>query len=82
MARVAALWTLPRVRVWLLVLLAVLSLGWTQDDHERAKRLKDAGKIIPLEKILPSGRAGQHGRLLDTITGHNSCCFALLAALF
>jgi uncharacterized membrane protein YkoI len=65
MLRAANLWTLTTARVGLMVLLVVLTMGLAQDDHERAKRLKDAGKIIPLEKILTTVREGHHGRLLE-----------------
>jgi uncharacterized membrane protein YkoI len=66
MPRAADLWTLTTAGVGLLVLLVGLSMGClAQDDHERAKRLKDAGEIIPLEKILATVRKEQLGRLLE-----------------
>jgi uncharacterized membrane protein YkoI len=48
-----------------MVLLVMLTMGVAQDDHERAKRLKDAGEIIPLEQILATVRQDQLGRLLE-----------------
>jgi len=65
MLRAAALWTLTTVGGGLLALLVGLTIGWAQDDHERAKRLKDAGEIIPLEQILATVRQEQRGRLLE-----------------
>ncbi|MDH5376760.1 MAG: PepSY domain-containing protein [Gammaproteobacteria bacterium] len=34
-------------------------------DHERVRILKEAGKIIPLEKILQIARSEKQGRVLD-----------------
>jgi hypothetical protein len=65
MPRAADLWTLTTVGGGLIVLLVALTMGLAQDDHERAKRLKDAGEIIPLEKILDTVREDHRGRLLE-----------------
>jgi uncharacterized membrane protein YkoI len=65
MRRAADLWTLTTAGAGLMVLLAVLPSGLAQEDHERAKQLKDAGEIIPLEKILATVRKEQLGRLLE-----------------
>ena len=65
MPRTADLWTLTTTGGGLVALLVGLTMGLAQDDHERAKRLKDAGEIIPLEKILDTVREDHRGRLLE-----------------
>jgi uncharacterized membrane protein YkoI len=65
MPRVADLRMLTSAGIGIMVLLGMLTSGWTQEDHERAKQLKDAGEIIPLEKILATVRQDHLGRLLE-----------------
>ena len=65
MRHAAALWMLTIGGGGFLVLLVGLAMGLAQDDHERAKRLKDAGEIIPLEQLLATVREAHRGRLLE-----------------
>ena len=46
-------------------LMVLLSIGFADGDHDTAKRLKDSGEIIPLEKILEAVRKEHPGRLLE-----------------
>lgn len=48
---------------------AVLALSYgapTRADHDRARALREAGVIVPLEQILEGVRAVYPGRLLET----------------
>ena len=43
-----------------------MTLGWTEEDHEDIKRLRDAGDILPLEAIIDNFREQhQGGRILE-----------------
>jgi len=53
-----------------LLLLSLILLGsgsvHADDDHERARQLREAGEILPLETILSQVRArGDTGRVLE-----------------
>lgn len=39
---------------------------FAEEAHHRAKRLKDAGDILPLEKILEKAKRRYPGRVLET----------------
>jgi uncharacterized membrane protein YkoI len=53
--------------VALIVLSLILfdGLGFADDDHDRAKRLKEAGEILPLERIIEMAKKDRPGRLLE-----------------
>ncbi len=40
------------------------------DDHNEARRLKDAGKIIPLEQIINKARQLHQGRIIEIELEH------------
>ena len=49
-----------------LILFAVSTgTGLADDDHERARRLLEQGRIVPLEQILEQARSRHAGRLLE-----------------
>jgi uncharacterized membrane protein YkoI len=48
-----------------IVLLTGTTLAHADDDHERAKRLREAGDILPLETILQKAREVQPGTILE-----------------
>lgn len=48
----------------LCLLLPVVS-GASDDDHDAAKRLREAGEIVPLEKLLVDVRSRHGGRILE-----------------
>ena len=46
--------------------LLVFTLGaGAEDDHDRARRLRDAGDILPLEALIERARAERPGRILE-----------------
>ncbi|MBF0153061.1 MAG: peptidase [Magnetococcales bacterium] len=46
--------------------------GQADDDHEEARRLMQAGTILPLEKIVAESRKVRQGRLLEvTLKRHH-----------
>lgn len=51
----------------LIVLILILfdRAGFADDDHDRAKRLKEAGEILPLERIVEMAKKDHPGRLLE-----------------
>lgn len=52
---------------WLstLVLLLVANTALASGDHESARRLSEAGEILPLETILEKAQQHQPGRILE-----------------
>jgi uncharacterized membrane protein YkoI len=46
-------------------LLAVTLGVSAEDDHDRARRLRDAGDILPLETLIERARAERPGRILE-----------------
>lgn len=46
-------------------LLAVTFTAGAEDDHDRARRLRDAGDILPLETLIERVRAERPGRILE-----------------
>lgn len=40
--------------------------AFAEETYQRAKRLKDAGEILPLEKILEKAKRRYPGRVLET----------------
>ena len=38
---------------------------FADEDHEMARRLRESGKLLPLEQILESARAVQSGDVLE-----------------
>ena len=48
----------------LVVLFSAALTGYADDDHDRAKKLLDAGDILPLESILIKARERQPGKIL------------------
>lgn len=49
----------------LFVLTGTVERGVADDDHERARRLKEAGDILPLERIIEEARRVHPGRILE-----------------
>lgn len=48
------------------LLLGVLSAFVLADeDHEQARRLKEAGEILPLQQIIKKAKSIQQGRVID-----------------
>lgn len=59
------------VRFLLLLLLIGVSISGMQaaaseDDHELARKLRDAGEILALEEIVRYARSAKSGELLET----------------
>lgn len=46
-------------------LLAFTLGAGAEDDHDRARRLRDAGDILPLETLIERARAERPGRILE-----------------
>lgn len=51
--------------VLILILFAGTSLALADDDHDRAKQLKEAGEILPLERIVEMAKKDRSGQLLE-----------------
>jgi len=49
----------------LLMLVTTMEFGVADDDHERARRLKEAGDILPLERIIEEARKIHSGHILE-----------------
>jgi uncharacterized membrane protein YkoI len=49
-----------------LALLAGAGAGFAFEDHDEAKKLKDAGAILPLEQVLAQARRDRPGRVVET----------------
>lgn len=62
---------LPSQGAWLHVAVLVLMLilfegaGLADGDHDRAKQLKEAGEILPLEQVIERAKKDHPGRLLE-----------------
>jgi uncharacterized membrane protein YkoI len=48
------------------VLLSGLRPAWADEDHELARKLRDAGTILALEDIVRQARAAKPGELLES----------------
>jgi len=48
-----------------LLISSPISLVQADDDHIEAKRLRDAGEILPLEEILKHARQSHPGKVLE-----------------
>lgn len=44
---------------------AVVTDVAADDDHEQARRLKESGKILPLEQIVKAAQAERPGRVIE-----------------
>lgn len=40
-------------------------LGWADDDHEEARRLKESGQILPLQDIIKKAQQERSGRVIE-----------------
>ena len=49
----------------LFLLMSGTFMAQADDDHDKAKRLKDAGEIVALEVILQNAREIQQGKILE-----------------
>lgn len=47
-------------------LLIVSTAVVARESHDEAKKLKDAGEILPLEQVLERARRDQPGRVVET----------------
>lgn len=47
------------------LLLLIGNTAFGRDDHETARRLSEAGEILPLESILERAQQHQSGRVLE-----------------
>jgi uncharacterized membrane protein YkoI len=49
-----------------MLMLALLPLsGFADDDHEKARRLKEAGSILPLQEVVKKAQAEHPGRVIE-----------------
>ena len=49
-----------------LVLFASTGASFATEHQDEAKKLKDSGKILPLEQVLQQARRDRPGRLVET----------------
>ncbi len=47
-----------------------IGTAMASDDHNEARRLKDAGKIFPLEQIIKKARQQHQGRIIEIELEH------------
>jgi len=47
-------------------LLVLTPAGFARESHDAAKKLKDAGEILPLEQVLAQVRRDRPGRVVET----------------
>ena len=55
-------------RYWLIFFLltgSLSTLAFGDDDHDQARRLKEAGKILPLQEIVKKAQEVQSGRVIE-----------------
>lgn len=57
-----------RITTLIILCVAIFSTGTgiAAEDHERAKQLKEAGDILPLEEIIKKVAKQYPGRILET----------------
>lgn len=48
------------------VLFASTGAGFAAENQDEAKKLKDSGKILPLEQLLQQARRDRPGRVVET----------------
>lgn len=48
------------------VLFASTGAGFATEHQDEAKKLKDSGKILPLEQVLQQARRDRPGRVVET----------------
>ncbi len=48
-----------------LILMLFEGAGLADGDHDRAKRLKEAGEILPLEQVIEKAKKDHPGQLLE-----------------
>ena len=49
-----------------MIVALITGTGFSEETHHKAKRLRDAGDILPLEKILERAKRRYPGRVLET----------------
>ena len=47
-------------------LLVLAPAGFARENHDEAKKLKEAGEILPLERVLEQAHRDQPGRVVET----------------
>lgn len=58
--------TLPKTLMTAAVLLAFATPGLASESQDKARKLREAGDILPLEQILEKVRQKQPGRIVET----------------
>lgn len=53
------------VTLFLVLGLLVAPFVQADDDHERARQLKESGQILPLHKIIEAAQEKQPGRVIE-----------------
>ena len=61
----------PNRPMWAVVVLSMAAAGWSghapaDGDQVEARRLREAGQILPLEAIVERAKAAHPGKLLDS----------------
>ena len=63
---------LPKTFITAAVLLACAMPGFASESQDEAKKLREAGDILPLEQILEKAKQKQPGRVVETELEKNS----------
>lgn len=58
--------TLPKTLLTAAVLLTFAVPGFASEGQDEAKKLREAGDILPLEQILEKAKQKQPGRVVET----------------
>ena len=58
--------TLPKTLITAAVLLTFAMPGFASESQDDAKKLREAGNILPLEQILDKAKLKQPGRVVET----------------
>lgn len=58
--------TLPKTLLTAAVLLTFAVPGFASESQDEAKKLREAGDILPLEQILEKAKQKQPGRVVET----------------
>jgi uncharacterized membrane protein YkoI len=53
------------ITIFLWLGMSAAGIALSDEDHEQARQLKEAGKILPLQQIIKAAQAEQPGRVIE-----------------
>jgi uncharacterized membrane protein YkoI len=64
----------PRLAVFAAALLLAAPAAFARHDYDDARRLQEAGQILPLERLIEAARTQHAGRVIETeLKGRHGC---------